>query len=156
MIENRHIRRRAPRKRGCASLLRLPDLHRTLLLLLAFVALATQTLVVQTHIHIPQAAGKSQSISLLTLAAAALAEKPHAAGDVCTTGIPRDKYPINEDPANCPLCQEVAHSGQFVHSAAILASLPVSVTVNFIVFDQVLPSLCTVSHIWQGRAPPRR
>jgi hypothetical protein len=115
----------------------------------------TQTLVVQTHIHIPQAAGKSQSISLLALAATALTETRHAAGDVCTTGVHRDRYPINEDPSNCPLCQEVAHSGQFVQSVAVLASLPVSVSVSFIVFDQVLPSFCTVSHIWQGRAPPR-
>jgi hypothetical protein len=135
--------------------LRLAELHHVLLLLLALVALAAQTLVVQTHIHIPQTAGKSQSISLLALAATALTETRHAAGDVCTTGVTRDRYPINEDPANCPLCQEVAHSGQFVQSVAVLASLPFSVAVSFIVFDQVLPSFFTVSHIWQGRAPPQ-
>lgn len=155
MAENRHIRRTASRKRVGTSILRPLRADHLLLLLLALLALATQALVVQTHIHIPQAAGKSQSISLLALAAAALTETRHAAGDVCTTGVLRDRYPINEDPSNCPLCQEVAHSGQFVHSAAVLASLPVSVTVSFIVFDQVLPSFCTVSHIWQGRAPPR-
>ena len=141
--------------RGGALILPRRNLHHLLLLLLALVALTTQTLVVQTHIHIPQAAGKSESISLLALAATALTETRHAAGDVCTTGVLRDRYPINEDPSNCPLCQDVAHSGQFVQSAAVLASLPVSVTVSFIVFDQVLPSFCTVSHIWQGRAPPR-
>jgi hypothetical protein len=155
MTENRHTRRTASRKRLGTSILRPSRADHLFLLLLALVALATQVLVVQTHIHIPQAAGKTQSISLLTLAAAALTEMRHAAGDVCTASSPRDKYPINEDPSNCPLCQEVAHSGQFVQSVAVLASLPFSVSVSFVVFAEVLPSFFTVSHIWQGRAPPQ-
>jgi hypothetical protein len=124
-------------------------------ILLAFLALTIQNLIVQTHIHIPQSGGRVQTVSLMTLAAAALSDKPHAAGDICTESTPRDRYPIEEDPSNCPLCQEVAHSGQFVLSAAVLALLPVAVTVNFVVFDEALPSFFTVSHIWQGRAPPK-
>ncbi len=27
------------------------------------------------------------------------------------TGIPVDNYPVNRDPANCPLCKELTHSG---------------------------------------------
>ena len=69
--------------------------------------------------------------------------------------LPRDKYPINEDPSNCPLCQEIAHSGQFVQNAAILAYVPAWVSVHFIVFSDVLPSLFVASHSWQGRAPPQ-
>ena len=125
------------------------------MLMLGLMALAVQSFVIQTHIHIPQTAGKAQTVSLVTLAAAALAERPHAAGDTCVaTGAPRDKYPITEDPSNCPLCQEIAHSGQFMHSAALLTALPFAVTVHFIDFDEALPSFFAVSHLWQGRAPP--
>jgi hypothetical protein len=141
---------------GCAravSHLR-PSASHLFAILLAFLALTVQNLVVQTHIHIPQTGGRVQTVSLMTLAAAALSDKPHAAGDICTESTPRDRYPIEEDPSNCPLCQEMAHSGQFVLSAAVLAILPVVVTVNFVVFDEALPSFFTVSHIWQGRAPP--
>jgi hypothetical protein len=125
-----------------------------LTILLAFLALTIQSLVVQTHLHIPQTGGRVQTVSLMTLAAAALSDKPHAAGDMCTESTPLDRYPIKEDPSNCPLCQEIAHSGQFVASTSVLVALPFSVTVNFIVFDEALPSFLAVSHIWQGRAPP--
>jgi hypothetical protein len=155
MTYNRHSRRKAAREVGGVSTLRLPTLQNLILILLAVMALSIQTLVVQTHIHIPRTDGSAQTVSLVTLAAAALSDKPHAAGDVCTDNTPHDKYPVNEDPSNCPLCQEVVHCGQFVHSVAALASLPVSVTVNFIVFNEVLPASFAVSHTWRGRAPPQ-
>jgi hypothetical protein len=31
---------------------------------------------------------------------------PQGAGDL--GNVSRDRYPINEDPSNCPLCQEIA------------------------------------------------
>ena len=129
---------------------------RIMVMLFALVALAVQSFVIQTHIHIPQGGGRAQSVSLITLAAAALSEKAHAAGDTCTSFAPLDKYPINEDPSNCPLCQEISHSGQFIHNAAVLAALSFAVTVNFVIFDEGLPSFLAVSHIWHGRAPPLR
>ena len=156
MSANRHIRRGIARSRASAGRARELAPFRFAILLLGLLALAVQSFVVQTHIHIPQGAGKAQSVSLLTLAASALADKPHAAGDLCTAAVPRDKYPINEDPSNCPLCQEIAHSGQFVQSAALLAVLPFAANVHFIVFDEALPSFFAVSHIWRGRAPPAR
>jgi hypothetical protein len=133
-----------------------PSASHLFTILMAFLALTIQNVVVQTHIHIPQMGGRVETVSLMTLAAAALSDKPHAAGDVCTESTLHDKYPINEDPSNCPLCQEMAHPGQFVLSAAVLAILPVVVTVNFVVFDEVLPSFFRISHSWQGRAPPQR
>lgn len=120
---------------------------------LCFLALMFQSFVVQTHIHIPQGTGKAQTVSLITLAAAAFAEKAHAAGDVCAEA-PRDKYPIGEDPSNCPLCQEVTNSGAYLHNAASVCLLPPSANVHFIVFADDLPSSFQASHIWQGRAPP--
>jgi hypothetical protein len=123
------------------------------LAMLAFVAVALQSFIVQTHIHIPQPAGKAQTVSLITLAAAAFAEKAHAAGDVCAEA-PRDKYPIGEDPSNCPLCQETTNSGAYLHNAASLCLLPPSAHVHFIVLADALLSSFHASHIWQGRAPP--
>jgi len=92
----------------------------------------------------------SQSVSMGTLAKTLITTLEDSAS------APRDKYPLTEDPSNCPLCQEIAHSGQFVQSAAVLAQLPASVSVHFIVFTEVLPSLAAAAHSWQGRAPPSR
>ena len=155
MIENRQARRSLRSERARAVSRLRPSAPHLLTILIAFLALTIQNLVVQTHIHIPQMGGRVQTVSLMTLAAAALSDKPHAAGDVCMESTPHDKYPINEDPSNCPLCQEIAYSGQFVHSGAVLDALPSFVTVSFIVFDEAVPSLFSVSHIWQGRAPPK-
>ena len=151
MTENRHNRRSIRR----ALALPRPSMPQVLLVFLALLALAVQSFVVQTHIHIPQVHGRAQTVSLITLAATAVADKAPVTADASTPA-PHDKYPINEDPSNCPLCQEVAHSGQYVTSAAALAALPFSVTVNFVVFNEALPSFLAASHIWQGRAPPTR
>jgi hypothetical protein len=121
---------------------------------MAVVGLVIQILVVQTHIHIPQGAGRSASVSIVTVAQTLIARPAVEVADQ-QANAPRDKYPISEDPSNCPLCQEIAHSGQFVQSAAALAYVPVWISVHFIVFSEAVPSLFTVSHSWQGRAPPQ-
>ena len=154
MIENRHSRRKAAHQCASAVPVGQPSLPRALFVLLAIVAMAIQILVVQAHIHIPQAAGRSASVSIVTVAQTLIAGPAVEAADQ-QGSVPRDKYPINEDPSNCPLCQEIAHSGQFVQSAAVLAYVPVWISVHFIVFSETLPSLFTVSHSWQGRAPPQ-
>jgi hypothetical protein len=154
MITNRHNRRNAVREPAQAMIVRQPPLPRMLCVLLAVVALMIQILVVQTHIHIPQTAGRLQTVSITTLAQALVSGAAVQIADDTATA-PRDKYPINEDPSNCPLCQEIAHSGQFVHSVAALAAVPAFVSVHFIVFSEALPSLFAVSHSWRGRAPPR-
>jgi Protein of unknown function (DUF2946) len=123
-----------------------------LMVLVAFLALTIQSFVVQTHIHIPQGAGKTQTLSVITLASTANGKGETV--DTHSANAPRDKYPINEDPSNCPLCQEFSYSGQFVANAAVLATLPVAAAVSFIVFTVSLPSLLRAAHNWQGRAPP--
>lgn len=149
MTENRHIRRSRTRER--AILARAPSPSLWAMIAIGFLALFLQSFVVQTHIHIPQGAtGKAQTVSLITLAAAAVdrAVPSDAKG-------PRDRFPITEDPSNCPICQEVTHSGQFVASAAILAALPVTATFSFIVFTEAAPYIFAASHTWRGRAPPK-
>ena len=122
--------------------------------LLALLAVALQSFVVQTHIHIGQGSGGIQTMSIATAARHIAAVDPVAAASQAAT--PRDKYPINEDPSNCPLCQEFAHSGPFVQSTAVLIALAPCVTVAFILFSEALPSFFAVSHNWRGRAPPSR
>ena len=117
--------------------------------LLGLLAVALQSFVVQTHIHVQQPAFSAHIRGPVTLAAAQIG---HAvAGKV---EAPSDNYPINRDPANCPLCKELTHSGQYVSSASVLATLPFPVTVNIIVFREIAPSLFASSHTWRGRAPP--
>lgn len=111
-------------------------------LILTFVALfafTVQSYLTQTHIHHPQAIG--------------------LAGDVGAAGEPAknstDKYPANQDPANCPLCQEIMHAGHVVIPAATLLVLPSYAAFNVIVFTEVITPFRAPSHIWQGRAPPK-
>ena len=151
MTENRHIRRRVVWERSRARTglrIRLPHL---LVAVFGLLAVALQSFVVQTHIHVQQPAFRTQVVSLITLAAASVADSEFASGQ---TGTPVDNYPVNRDPANCPLCKELTHSGQYVSSASVLAALPFAVTVNFIVFREIAPSLFAASHNWRGRAPP--
>lgn len=148
MIENRHIRRSFLRARiGVAPM---PSSARWAMIVLGVLALFIQSFVVQTHIHIPQATGKAQTLSLITLAAAAVDRL-----EIDNANGPRDRFPITGDPTNCPLCQEVTHSGQFVGSTAALAALPVTVNVSFIVFADAEPYIFAASHTWRGRAPPQ-
>lgn len=152
MTENRHIRRSFARTRVRAARAYAPPFWG--FALLALLALAIQSFVVQTHIHIPQATGRAQTVSIVALAQTILAS-PAADAVQDNQPAPRDRFPITEDPSNCPLCQEVAHSGQFVASAASLASVPLSATVSFIVFAEVAPYVFAASHTWRGRAPPQ-
>jgi hypothetical protein len=153
MLENRHCRRRIAREGLRAHMATPPSASRVFFVLLALLALTIQTLVVQSHIHI-RTLDRRISANVITLAHD-VAPKVAVQHATIKAPSPRDRYPIREDPANCPLCQEVAHSGQFVQSSVILAILPFAVTVSLIVFDEALPSFLTVSHIWQGRAPPK-
>lgn len=108
----------------------------------AFALLAAfllQSFVVQTHIHFtPQISAR-------------LAQFAEAHGRPADH---HDKFPGSEDPANCPICQEILHSGQFVTPAAQLL-LPPSFAVSTIaVVDKALPFIFAPSHNWHGRAPP--
>lgn len=111
----------------------------------AFVAFALQSFVVQTHIHFTQA-------DTARLAAYAASHRIAHSG---TGEDHHDKFPANEDPANCPICQEILHSGQFVAPAAHVF-LPPTVAVSIIaIVETELPFVVALSHDWRGRAPPR-
>lgn len=124
-----------------------PGFARWTITLLVFLAFAFQSYVTQTHIHFPHEAA-------VNIFASADKSPSHAKSDTSGKQSP-DKYPPNDDPANCPICQEVAHAGQFVmpdYVAVLLPSQPVSIVPVVI----VLPALVeAATHNWQGRAPPR-
>jgi len=152
MIENRYSRRRLPRSDARArSTIRALRSH-AVFILIALVALAVQTLLVQPHIHLQTAqrtyvrngiaSTKTTTPSIEGLSPEPLAE------------VPRDRYPINEDPSNCPLCQEISHSENFVPSAAKFPVAPLFATVMVEIFQRRLSLSLAASHIWQGRAPP--
>jgi hypothetical protein len=152
MIENRHSRRRLRHERAHVAGVRLPSLHDLICMIAAAISLAIQILVVQTHIHMPARATLPQAIGVTGVAQFVGGASPSA---VETAHAPRDRYPINEDPSNCPLCQEFAHSGQFVQSAAVIAYIPAWISIQFVVFSDLRPALLAFSHNWQGRAPPQ-
>src|SRR6266567_8780397 len=108
MTANRHEKRQLARDRAHVAIARAPSMPRVAMGLLALLAVALQSFVVQTHIHMRQGSSGIQTISIITAAKNIGAfSAPAATQDAAT---PRDKYPITEDPSNCPLCQEIAHS----------------------------------------------
>jgi hypothetical protein len=142
MVDNRHIRRLNSRHHG-----RTPAVcaHRSnpLLLWIALLALAIQLFVVQTHIHGTSFAGARDSVTESGVAPAGIAHSP-------------DRFPVKDDPADCPLCQAFAHSGGYVHSTHIIDFL-ISSTIAAAWADfAALPPGLHVPHFWFGRAPPAK
>lgn len=108
------------------------------LVFLTLAAFTMQGFLTQTHIH-AIAKGSPPAVDIFDGA-------PAPAGD---------KAPSKNDPANCPLCQQFASSGQFITPAAaaiLLPSLAVSIIDVIVVATQAIQP---VSHNWHGRAPPK-
>jgi hypothetical protein len=151
MTENRHVRRKDARERHRAlAVVRSPASH-IFSVLLAVIALAIQTLVVQPHIHPSRMAVPAQSISL---AAAEISDSKITAAVDQSLPAPRDKFPINEDPANCPLCQVITLASHYVSAAVILIITPAETGVAFAIEVASPVFYHTHSHSWRGRAPP--
>ena len=103
--------------------------------LLAFIL---QTLVLQTHIH-----GTARIDST-------------AASQVLEKGVGQqpDKFPPADDPANCPICQELLHAGAFVAPTAATLQLATLVAVIDLVFVEIFAATKPQTHGWKSRAPP--
>lgn len=110
---------------------------RLFIVLLTLLAFGLQSYITQTHIH--------------------LAPDSFASAIGISTGKHQqpDKFPANGDPANCPICQEILHTGQFVTPTAAILLLPtVAVSITKIVID-VPATPQSASHAWRSRAPPK-
>lgn len=113
-----------------------------IVMLVTLLAFSIQGYLTQTHIHwaMERQASLSQS-------------QDHRTANGAPTDR-KDGYPANEDPANCPLCQELIHAGQFVTPAAAALGLPFF---SISVIEVAVPTAMlvqAVTHIWRGRAPP--
>jgi hypothetical protein len=113
-------------------------------MLVTLLAFSIQTYLTQTHIHWAQERqASSQQVTAGKIA-----------GSSSRPAEPKDRYPANEDPANCPLCQELIHAGQFVTPTTAALLLPF---LSVSIIEIAVPSATlvrAVSHIWRGRAPP--
>ena len=65
-----------------------------------------------------------------------------------------DKLPPANDPANCPICQEMLHAGVFVAPGAAALQLATLVAVIDFVFVEIFATTQTYAHGWKSRAPP--
>ena len=111
------------------------------------VAFVLQSYVTQTHIHFTAAieqalaADVSQSVST-------------GARHVSTWFGDRDRQPAKEDPARCPICQEILYAGYYVAPTAAVF-LPPNLAVSTIaIVEGERAFVSAYSHNWQGRAPP--
>jgi hypothetical protein len=121
-----------------SKVIRSPDSAiRLLITFVVMLAFGLQSYITQTHIHL--APDSFASIAKLN---ASKQQQP-------------DKFPANGDPANCPICQEIAHTGQFVTPSAAVVLLP-SVAVSIIRIVADIPAIAQdASHAWRSRAPPK-
>ncbi|HTT98376.1 MAG TPA: hypothetical protein VMF58_10025 [Rhizomicrobium sp.] len=129
-------------RRGKSSTKALPKRNSALRLaisLFVMLAFGLQSYITQTHIHL-----KPDTFS-------SYAKLNHETGKQD----PADKFPANGDPANCPICQEILHSGQFVTPTAAVLLLPTA-TVSIIKIVADIPVAAQrPSHAWRSRAPPK-
>jgi hypothetical protein len=111
-------------------------LWRRLLLVFTIAAFAQQSYLTQTHIHIPPA-----------LAA--------GGGGAVLDGAGHGKTPSRDDPAHCPLCQEMLLAGAYLAPVAIVILPPLLPAFRIELAARELPFIAAASHSWHGRAPPR-
>ena len=105
----------------------------------AMLAFAFQVQITQSHIHFAPAS----ETGIDALVHALSVQTAHK------------KTPSTDDPANCPICQAVAHSGQFVTPSAAALLLPTEIVLFVPVFLSIAAAVESVSHGWQSRAPPQ-
>ena len=105
--------------------------------LLALLSLTWQSLVVQTHVHVPD--GVSARAAL----------QPSQA----TPRLSRDERPA-DPPLDCPICRQIGQAGAYLTPTPIAVHVPVTAVA-------VLPIALLVawrgrrhSHGWRSRGPP--
>jgi hypothetical protein len=107
-----------------------------LLVVFTIAAFAQQSYLTQTHVHVPPALAGAGRSSVLG-----------EAGD--------GKTPSRDDPAHCPLCQEIVIAGAYLMPVAIVILPPLIRAFRIELPARDLPFIATASHSWHGRAPPR-
>lgn len=115
------------------------DASRLALTLVAALAFFVQSFITQTHIHgAPIPAAKSTVVAF------------HDGG----AEKQRDPYPAKGDPANCPLCQEIAHAGHYTTPVFALVVAPALRIAHVIPVPHTRATEFVLTHAWRSRAPP--
>ena len=117
--------------------------------MLMLAAFALQSYVTQTHIHF---AGHVVTGGFTFPDDGAKAQTGKALGE---NQDDHDKYPPGDDPANCPICQEILYAGHYVAPTAVPILLPSLAISTIEIVETVLPRVFAPSHNWLGRGPPR-
>jgi len=112
---------------------------RAAVLLAALLAFAWQSFVTQTHVH---PAPHVHSLTSIDKAEQALHSK---------TG-----EPSRDQPANCPICQEIAHAGLYLLPAQVEFDMPPPAIAWVAVIPPLAAPVRLGSHIWRSRAPPHQ
>lgn len=101
---------------------------RFFLALLLLVTFSLQSYLTQTHIHTGSAVAQKQAPG---------------------------KLPNKDDPANCPICQEMLQAGHFVTPSAASLLLPSAQVSVFRIVTRAVVVAQSASHAWRSRAPPQ-
>jgi len=76
-------------------------------------------------------------------------------GKIADEGDNHGKSPGTPDPADCPICQAIAHTGLFFTPAAPLLFLPAWVAHVALTVHGNAVSRAAATHDWLSRAPPQ-
>jgi hypothetical protein len=103
---------------------------------------ALQAQITQSHIHFAPVSetGINALVHALTAPPETAAQK---------------KKSTTNDPANCPICQVAAHTGQFTTPSAAALLLPTEAAVIVPLLLSIAVAIESASHGWQSRAPPQ-
>jgi hypothetical protein len=108
-----------------------------LTVLVALLAFALQSYVVQTHIHF-------QGNSDFGLA---IAKNVAADAKAANTELSKhNQKPAEQDPAHCPICQEFLHAGQYLATPPVVALLLTVVVVPVAIVRDVFTAFNPVPH----------
>ncbi len=108
---------------------------------LALILFAFQNYVTQTHIHLLWQGAPGVQVQAM----GAQAQQSPA---------PSKKAPA-DDPANCPICQDVLLAGHFTAPAVIPVLPPALIVAALQPVQLATIAIATASHSWHGRAPPQ-
>ena len=112
--------------------------RRTAVLLAALLAFVRQGFVTQTHEH-------------FAIAAASTLQSTKALGGAEI----RTGQPLPDQPANCPICQDIAHAGAYIAPTPPIAFYATAAaTLSPVAPPSLAFTVRERSHAWRSRAPP--
>lgn len=116
-----------------------PGSARFALTLFAALGFFLQSFIAQTHLHAVSRTGTATSI---------------VAGVVVDHQDKQNPRPGNDDPANCPTCQQLAHAGTYITPVVSYLQEPSQPPMALEQVAVLHSDDFILSHAWRSRAPP--